>query len=67
MGHEHAGTLNASNHSDGIAVRQSDDPAGHAPGKVAYLLKTGGHDSYSNSIAVMALLRLFRQERMQIQ
>ena len=35
VGHEHAGTLNASNHSDGIEGRQSDDPAGHAPGKVA--------------------------------
>ena len=59
VGHENTGTMSIPDHSDGIAVRQSDNPAGKDPGKGAYLLKTGGHDSYSNSIAVMAVLTGF--------
>ena len=54
-----SGTLAISNHSDGVAVRQTDDPNGHDPGRGSYLLKSGGHDSYSNSMAVMAVLTAF--------
>ncbi|MBT5910414.1 MAG: tandem-95 repeat protein, partial [Opitutae bacterium] len=57
---EAVGMKDIPDHSDdGLAVRQSDDPTGKVPGKGVYLVETGGHDAYSNAIALLALLNSF--------
>jgi hypothetical protein len=51
-----AGTMNIPVHSDGITSRDSDTAGGKAPGKGAYVLSTGGHDMYANSMGLLAIL-----------
>ena len=58
---EAVGMKDIPDHSDGLAVRQSDDPTGKVPGKGVYLVETSGHDAYSNSIALLALLNSFSE------
>ena len=51
-----AGTMNIPSHSDGIATRDSDTAGGKAPGKGAYVLRSGSHDMYANNVGLLAIL-----------